>query len=713
MHRASTWLASGLTTATAIAVIVFSPTATRAQLQTIAELPAQAARQIEAMMAEKAQRTPAQHKVSSRLLHEQQIRRGQAVAAGVSVRRSLAVDADGMVTVDIRANVTDEVLARISDVGGIVVNAVRGYGAIRARLPVDRVDAVAELSDVQFIRPADRMITQQRVPAATRRPQEYDVEKVDTSLGDVAHRAAVARALYGVTGAGVGIGVLSDGVDTLAARQASGDLPSVTVLSGQAGSGDEGTAMLEIVHDLAPEANLFFATANGGQAQFASNIEALCAAGAKVIVDDVLYLAETVFQDGIVAQGVNNATANGCIYFSSAGNFGNKNDGTSGVWEGDYVAATNPPGVIGTAHNFGSANSDQITQDGPSLLTLQWSDPRGAATNDYDLYLFNPALTQVLEVSDDSQNGTQDPFEAIDSSNFNDVNNRLVIVRFSGAARYLHLNTNGGRLALSTAGQTGGHATAKNAIGVAAVNAGTAAGGAFAGGAQNPVATYSSDGPRRIFYQPNGTPITPGNLSSTGGELVQKPDFAAADCVATSTPGFNPFCGTSAAAPHAAAIAALMLQAVPSLTRSTLHGAITARALDIEAAGVDRDSGAGIVDALGAIGRTHPAFDDASLLAGSTFIKAVHMTQLRSRVNALRVRCGLAMFSFTDPVLTVAGTIVRAAHISELRAALNAAYVACSQSPPSYPTDPTITSGSTFVRAAHIAELRAAVVALE
>ena len=97
--------------------------------------------------------------------------------------------------------------------------------------------------------------------------------------------------LYGVTGAGIGIGVLSNGVDTLAARQASGDLPAVTVLPGQAGTGDEGTAMLEIVHDLAPGANLFFATASGGQAQFAANIEALCTAGAKVIVDDVFYVA--------------------------------------------------------------------------------------------------------------------------------------------------------------------------------------------------------------------------------------------------------------------------------------------------------------------------------------------------------------------------------------------------------------------------------------
>ena len=160
------------------------------------------------------------------------------------------------------------------------------------------------------------------------------------------------------------------------------------------------------------------------------------------------------------------------------------------MWEGDFVAAgANPPGRRGTAHNFGGgANSNQITQDTPSQFTLQWSDPRGGSANDYDLFLFNAALTTILASSTNTQNGTQDPFEAIDSSAFNDTNNRLVVVRFSGAARYLHLNANRGRLSINTDGQTAGHAAAKNAFGVAAVNVATAGGGAFTGGAANPVA---------------------------------------------------------------------------------------------------------------------------------------------------------------------------------------------------------------------------------
>jgi hypothetical protein len=717
MPRATSQVLHAIAIVLGIAMMLFSPAAMRAQLQDASGLPPEALRQIEALMAEKAQRTPAQQKVSSRLLHEQRLRRGDTIAGGVALRRSVDVAADGTVTVDIRADVTPEVLAQIRGEGGDVINAVPAHRAIRARLPLDRLEAIAALSEVQTIRPADRMTTRQRTPAAARRRVNGDVEidLVNTSEGLLAHRASASQSFYGVTGAGVGIGVLSDGVDTLAARQATGDLPAVTVLAGQAGSGDEGTAMLEVVHDLAPGANLFFATANGGQGQFAANIEALCNAGARVIVDDVFYFAESVFQDGIVALGVNNATANGCVHFSSAGNSGNKNDDTSGVWEGDFVAAAgNPPGVAGTAHRFGSdANSNQISEDAPDLFTLQWSDPRGGSANDYDLYLFNAALNTIFEASTDTQNGTQDPFEWIDSAAFDDSTNRLVVVRFSGAARYLHLNTNGGRLAFNTAGQTAGHAAAKNAFGVAAVNVGVAGGGAFTGGSANPVASYSSDGPRRIFFHANGAAITPGNFSSSGGEVVQKPDFAAADCVSTATPGFLTFCGTSAAAPHAAAIGALMLEAVPSLTRAAIQSAITARALDIEAAGVDRDSGAGIVDALGVVGRTHPAFIDNALIAGSTFVRAAHISQLRSRVDALRVRCGLPVFAFTDPVLTAGATFMRAVHVTDLRTALNAAYSACSLTPPGYVTDPTLTAGSTVVKAAHIAELRAAVVGLE
>jgi hypothetical protein len=107
-----------------------------------------------------------------------------------------------------------------------------------------------------------------------------------------------------------------------------------------------------------------------------------------------------------------------------------------------------------------------------------------------------------------------------------------------------------------------------------------------------------------VFYEADGTPITPGNFSATGGELRAKPDLAAADCVATATPGFATFCGTSAAAPHAAAIGALLLDLGAS--PAEVRDALGASALDIEAPGPDRDAGAGIAAALAAAAAAAP-----------------------------------------------------------------------------------------------------------
>lgn len=117
---------------------------------------------------------------------------------------------------------------------------------------------------------------------------------------------------------------------------------------------------------------------------------------------------------------------------------------------------------------------------------------------------------------------------------------------------------------------------------------------------------FSSDGPRRIFYNADGTPITPGNFLSTGGVVRQKPDIASANGVVTAFPsgsGFNPFFGTSAAAPHAAGVAALLKSFKPSLTPQQIRTILTSTALDIEGSGVDRDSGYGIVMANRALRR--------------------------------------------------------------------------------------------------------------
>jgi len=76
----------------------------------------------------------------------------------------------------------------------------------------------------------------------------------------------------------------------------------------------------------------------------------------------------------------------------------------------------------------------------------------------------------------------------------------------------------------------------------------------FSGGAVNPVEIFSSDGPPPIFLPGGRNPVTPGNFLASGGAVRQKPDIAAGDGVSTSVPGFAPFFGTSACAPHAAAL---------------------------------------------------------------------------------------------------------------------------------------------------------------
>ena len=568
---------------------------------------------IEASLLDKDRRTAAQRKMSSELLDR------------------VLEDPRGEVEVDLRADVTPELLARIGELGGQLVSAFPGYRAIRAVLPASALEELAESDDVQTLAVAERGVSNRRAPASGQGRGNDAGENLDppesprsrslagasvrlkdnTSEGDIAHQADLARQTHGVDGTGIGIGVISNGVRTLAARQATGDLPAhVTILPGQAGAGDEGTAMLEIVHDLAPGADLYFASGTSSEAQMAANIGALCAAGADIIVDDLQFADDPAFQDGLISRAISSVVGQGCLYFVAAGNGGNLNDGTSGVWEGDYVQGdplTVGGETVGRMHDFGGGvHENRVEKDTRRWFTLQWSDPWGAAANDYDLFLVD-AGGDVIASSTTTQDGSQDPYERI-FSGADHTGASLIVVQASGSGRYLRLFSHNGELAITTAGTTYGHQAAEDAIGVAAVQATEAA---FDG--SESVQTYSSDGPRRIFYTADGEAVTAGDFSSTGGRLLNKPDLAAADGVSTATPGFDPFGGTSAAAPHAAAIAALMLEArggpsgfTPALART----AMAQGAHDIEATGVDRDAGGGLVMAPGAVGAVAVAIAD-------------------------------------------------------------------------------------------------------
>ena len=601
----------------AVAVAVFQTAGAPAD-----NLPLIARQHIATLQAEKASRTPSERKLDSQLIYTLRQQRNGQVAAGLSRFKSdLRLRPGNRVQVDIQAEVSAPLLQRISALGATMVFSSKSHHSIRAELPLAALVALASDPLVQSIRPADEALAQAVSPVE----------------GDIAHGADLTRARLSVNGSGIKIGVLSDSVRYLANLQSSGLMPPVTVLPGQEGIGTidagEGTAMLQIVHQLAPGASLYFATAFSGIPSFAQNIRDLRAAGCNIIVDDVIYFRESPLQDGPIAQAVQDVCADGALFFSSGGNGGNLDDGTSTTWRGDFVdggAASIAGG--GRLHDFGGSTFNTVLPNAISSLMradLFWSDPLGSSTNDYDLYVID-STGAVVRSSTNIQDGHGDPYEEVPIVQ---IGERLVIVKASGADRFLHLATYGGRLAFSSNGSIRGHnaTIAENAFCVAASRVPSPS-ALFTGGSSNPVEYFSSDGPRRIFFTPDGTPITPGNFSSTGGAEHAKPDITAADGVNTAVPGFGPFLGTSAAAPHAAAIAGLLWSHDPSFTPAELRQALSVSALDIEAPGADRDSGAGIVMASQAI-------DALPMAAPNLTVQAVQMSDANGNGNLELSEC--------------------------------------------------------------------------
>ena len=607
--------------------------------------------QISALLLEKESRTAVQLKLSASLVYAGNAVRGVSTGGVTDLgdpATTLHMGPQGAL-VKLKATVSAELLGAIQQLGGVVIYSSADRGSIQARVPVSAVEALAARGDVQTIaasfppkaggagltsilRRSPRSLPGRgRIGGAPFRLDQYlgsfFIGSL-TSQGVITHGANVAAQTYGANGSGIRVGVLSDSAEFLSALIGTGDLPPGTLnvadidttLNGGPGT-SEGTAMMEIVYDLAPGVQLFFASAFNGEDSFADNIRLLrntyhC----DIIADDVSYSDEPPFQDGVIARAVNDVTRDGALYFSSAANAGNLTSGTAGTWEGDFhpAAASSsplPPGY--TLHSFGANNFVRLATTAQDI-TLHWADPLGNSTNDYDLFVLNSAGTAVLGSSTTIQNGAgSDPVEEIFSVNGFAANSRIVVVAKAGAQpRALHLGTFGARLQVFTNGETHGHnapagcvlsdpSCLGRAFGVAAVAWNSARGALrpFVGGAANPTEPFSSDGPRRMFYQADGTPITPGNFlfGTNGGVVLIKPDIAAADGVTARTPGFSPFFGTSAAAPHAAAIAAIVKSARPSATGGEIFNALTSTALDIRAVGVDRDSGFGIVMAPAAV----------------------------------------------------------------------------------------------------------------
>ena len=555
--------------------------------------------QIAALQAEASALSPTQKKIATPLRDALREFRGAAPRAyAPRVHSNLKLRSGGMVLVDIRATVSTNVLAYLQAQGAKVVSSFPQYHTIRADIPIGAIESIAAHGDIKFVRPAEIPVAN----AGTATSEGYYAEAVDR-----------AELNFNVNGSGVKVGVISSSVLYLTNSQANGDLPYVNVLPGQNGIGlggtdeGEGTAMLEIVYDLVPGASLYFATGFAGDSSMASNIIALADAGCRVIIDDVTYGIDSPFHGNQpITQAIKTVSDRGVMYFSSAANSGSFNKGTSGTWTGNFVSRGYDPRYGGQVHDWGGTAYNQITRQG-GPVTLFWSDPWGNATNDYDLFITdvngNVLRSDMQQFTGyDTNDLTGRPYETVAAST--NSGEYVVVALASGAQRDIWVGTGRGQLAHATDGNARGHnaAPVDNAFSVAAASAhGLGPGMTFV--ATNQVESFSSDGLPRLFYETDGTPVTPNNLTASGGRGLVKPDFTAADGVIASTNTFGtntlftPFYGTSAAAPHAGAIAALIMSYRPDLTPAQIRQAMMSAAtvLDIELPGFDENSGAGIV----------------------------------------------------------------------------------------------------------------------
>jgi len=563
-------------------------------------------------------------------------------------------------------NDSDVLLADLQNLG---LKRGSSYGSVvSGLLPFDAIEAALALPGLRSLSAALQPITH---------------AGSITSQGDIGLRAHVARATYGVDGTGVTVGIISDSFDTLggaAADVTSGDLPAggVTVLNGESilcGTLifciDEGRAMSQIVYDMAPGAALMFHSGIDGIASYANAITALADAGADVIIDDLLIVNEPMFQDGVVAQSIDAVVASGVAYFSAAGNSGRQSYEAAFDDSGEIfcIEFFEPIGDcdplferVGTMHDFdpgpGVDNFLNITVpvDGVMTIAMQWDQPFGGAgpQTDHDILLLDSTGTTYINISANDNIVMGESWEALQ---FNNAEVLYYGTEFSVALTYDDVDSVGPPATLvklvvfgedvvlhewSTSGSTTyGHA---NAAGAETVGAAFFLETPEFGVAPPQLQPYSSAGGTPILFDVNGSPLA-------SPEVRQKPEITAIDGVNTTfffddrhgNDGVDDFFGTSAAAPHAAGIAALLLDAKPQASVNEIYAALEDTAIDMGVAGVDYDSGHGLIQADAAVAQVStptPGRKSITAIADANSNGVADIAVLREGSRRVEIRDG-------------------------------------------------------------------------